>query len=243
MRIFKRGPSGYELTAIGKSMVELASDMDERIGGLERQLAGSDPRVEGEVRITTVASIAWRLRKDLLEFKRSFPAVRLCLHVSNDMVSLAKGDADIAVRVTKVPPAPLVGRKLVDVRFAVYGAGHILPAERGDIHEMEWVCLDASRAQTPQARWEMAHVDPAKVSLRTNSSALFGDAVSAGIGIGILPLGVGSEDPNLVALTEPMKELTLPLWLLTHEELRDTPRVRAVLDFLADVVGRSRERF
>lgn len=235
-KLFERRGNTYLPTLVGRAMVELASEMDDRIGTLERQLDAREPRIEGEVRIATVAVVAERLGAQVVAFRARYPAVRLWLSVSNEMVSLAKGEADVAIRITNTPPERLVGRKLTDARFAVYGAQGTLPDT--DLVERPWVCLDASRSQTPQGRWEAAHVPPERVVLRTNSRGLILDAVRRGMGVAILPVGLGE---RLVPLTDPLDELTLPIWILTHEDLRKTPRVRAVMDFFAEAIDAVRD--
>ena len=58
-------------------------------------------------------------------------------------------------------------------------------------------------------------------------------AVRSGIGLAVLPCFVADLDPDLIRCLPPTED-DRGLWLLTHERLRHTPRVRAVLDFLAD---------
>ncbi len=241
--LFERRGNAYQPTELARGLVELASEMDERIAALERRLQAhkSAPRVEGEVHITTVAAMADRLGPQLVAFRERYPEVRLRLSVSNDMVNLARGEADVAIRITREPPERLVGRKLTDVRFAVFGAAHALPEPVGDLHALPWVCLDASRADTPQGQWEAEHVDDARVVLRTNSRGLFLDAVKRGLGIGVLPVGLGRDD-TLRALSETLEELSLPVWILTHADLRKTPRIRAVMDFFGDTIDGARDR-
>jgi DNA-binding transcriptional LysR family regulator len=58
-------------------------------------------------------------------------------------------------------------------------------------------------------------------------------AVHSGFGLAVLPSFIADRDPELVRCLPPRPEDKGALWLLTHERLRHTPRVRAVLDFLA----------
>ena len=114
-----------------------------------------------------------------------------------------------------------MGRRLGDVAFAVFAAVGRLA---GPLHEAGWVCFDDDLARSPQGRWEAAHIPPERVALRTNSRAVFREAVSGGTGVGILPCSLAAEDPHLLALTEVIPELSLPLWLLTHPDLAQMPR-------------------
>ena len=60
----------------------------------------------------------------------------------------------------------------------------------------------------------------------------------AGAGLAVLPSFVADRDPDLVRCLDPIAGDDAELWLLTHERLRHTPRVRAVMDFLGDRLAR-----
>lgn len=63
-------------------------------------------------------------------------------------------------------------------------------------------------------------------------------AVRAGAGLAVLPSFVADRDPDLVRCLEPIAGDNSEMWLLTHERLRHTPRVRAVMDFLGERLTR-----
>jgi DNA-binding transcriptional LysR family regulator len=56
--------------------------------------------------------------------------------------------------------------------------------------------------------------------------------VRAGFGLAVLPCMVADQDPDLIRCLPPAESGGRGLWLLTHERLRHTPRVRTVMDFL-----------
>lgn len=58
-------------------------------------------------------------------------------------------------------------------------------------------------------------------------------AARQGLGLAPLPCYVGDADPLLRRFAEPMPELAVSLWLITHPDLRKVARIRAVLDVLA----------
>ena len=59
-------------------------------------------------------------------------------------------------------------------------------------------------------------------------------AVRAGAGLAALPSFIADRDPDLIRCFRPDVEDRIGLWLVVHERLRQTPRVRAVLDFLGE---------
>jgi DNA-binding transcriptional LysR family regulator len=68
---------------------------------------------------------------------------------------------------------------------------------------------------------------------RTNSITAAHAAARAGIGLAALPCVLADCDPELVRATSLPEDFMLDLWLLTHEDLRNTARVRIFLDFMA----------
>jgi DNA-binding transcriptional LysR family regulator len=63
-------------------------------------------------------------------------------------------------------------------------------------------------------------------------------SVRAGIGIAVLPCIIADADPELIRCIPPRENHGRKFWLLTHERVRHTPRVRAVIDFLYDRLSR-----
>jgi DNA-binding transcriptional LysR family regulator len=61
--------------------------------------------------------------------------------------------------------------------------------------------------------------------------------VKSGAGVAHLPAPVGDDDPELVRVLGPLKELSYPMYLLTHRDLRRAPRISAFFDFCAIELG------
>jgi DNA-binding transcriptional LysR family regulator len=232
--MFDRAGGDCTPTAAGKDLVEVASEIEAKVNAFERRLSSREAELAGDVTIATTEPLAAKLTEHVLAFGRLHPKIRVRIHATNAAVDLAKREADIALRVTPSPPESLVGRKLANVAFAVYGT------KGSSLDESAWVVFDASLAASPQGKWETENVPADRVTMRTNSRIVFTEAVTAGAGIGVLPCGVAVQLPNIVQLGDPIPSLTMPLWILAHQDLKDTPRVRAVLDFLGDVFAREK---
>ena len=55
----------------------------------------------------------------------------------------------------------------------------------------------------------------------------------------MLPCAIADQRPDLIRFAEVPDIFNLDLWLLTHEDLRHTARIRAVLDFLTPALTES----
>ena len=71
-----------------------------------------------------------------------------------------------------------------------------------------------------------------RVAMHHASSTGLLSAIRSGFGVAVLPCIVGDGDPDLIRCIPPRVGHGRVLWLLTHERVRQTPRVRAVIDFL-----------
>lgn len=232
--LFDRVGGDCTPTPVGKDLVETATEVEARVNAFERRLSSRDAELEGDVTVATTEPLAAKLTEHVLAFGRLHKSIRVRIHATNAAVDLSKREADIALRVTASPPESLVGRKLANIAFAVYGTS------ASTREESPWVVFDSSLTSTPQGKWETENVPAERVALRTNSRIVFVEAVTAGAGIGVLPCGVAAQIPNLVQLGDIIPALGLPLWILTHEDLKDTPRVRVLMDFLVGVFEREK---
>jgi DNA-binding transcriptional LysR family regulator len=234
--LFERHRTGYTLTAAGEEMAALAARVDEDITAVTRRLAGQLPVPSGEVRLATSDSLLSDLLMPMLvRFRRANPAIRLDLVTGNAPLNLSRRDADVAVRATDTPPEILVGRRVAHIAWALYGAAGQDAGETPD-----WVCLGENLAGLRVVREARSMVPPEHLVGRFDTALGLADAVEAGLGIGHLPCFLGDGRPGLARLAPPMEAYATDLWLLTHPDLRHTPRIRALLDSLAETIAEKR---
>src|ERR1700688_1681102 len=82
-RLFERSRSGYQPTAAGEEMVALATIMADSVVEFERHVAGRDVKPTGELRVTTVDSMAVYLLPPILaRFRQLNPGVHLDIILS-----------------------------------------------------------------------------------------------------------------------------------------------------------------
>jgi DNA-binding transcriptional LysR family regulator len=193
--------------------------------------------VRGVVRLTTTDTLLQAvLMPRLAAFRARYPEVRLQVTVNNSFLNLTQREADVAVRGSNRPPENLVGRRVGDIQTAPYASRAYLQTlgRKRAVDAMDFVGLDESLAHLEQAKWLRRHVDAARVVLRLDSLAAMVDAVRAGFGAGMLLCPLADRHPDLVRLEPPDPALDTQVWVLTHPELRNVARVRAVASFLVE---------
>jgi len=243
--LFEKHRTGYTLTSAGEEVAGLADRVDEDIVSVLRRLAGSELDLAGELRITTNDTLLVELLTPLLaRFTEAYPGMRLDMILSNAALNLSKRDADIAIRASDAPPDTLVGRRVARIGWALYGRVEDFPEpglpDLETLHRRRWVALGDNLATLKAVRYVKSHIAPERIVYRVNSVLGLAEAVEAGIGIGHLPCFIAGTRPGLRRIGPVNPEFGADLWLLTHPDLRDAPRIRAFLDFLAAEIVRRR---
>jgi len=245
VQLFERHRSGYFTTSAGEEVVALAARMDEEITGLTRRIAGRTVSPAGELRVTTNDSLLVHLLTPLFaRFREQCKDVRLDIVLANQALNLTKRDADVAIRATDRPPENLVGRRVATIAWALYGRAAEFPRPK-DVREdalleRTWVSLGEDLASLNAVKFAREHVAAERVGYRVNTVLGLAEAIGQGIGIGHLPCFIGDTRADLVRLSPLKPEMATDLWLLTHPDLRNTPRVRVFLDVLAAEIVKQR---
>ena len=237
--LFERHRSGYALTQAGEEVAALAARVDEDITAVTRRLAGQAPSPAGEVRIATSDSLLADLLMPMLaRFRLAYPDIRLDIVTGNAALNLSRRDADVAIRATDAPPETLVGRRMARIAWALYGAAGSVPAPAEPWAEGPWLSLSESLGQLKAARLLRRRVPPERIVCKFDSVHALGRAVEAGLGLAHLPCFLGDTYPGLRRLAAPEPDFATDLWLLTHPDLRHTPRIRTLMDALAAEIAR-----
>ncbi len=238
VRLFERLPTGYALTVAGEEMQASAARVEREIDRLDRRITGQDLRLEGSLVVTTTDTIIENLlTPHLLGFRNAYPGIVLELVIDNQNVNLSKRQADVAVRPTRNPPETLVGRKVADVAVAPYASPRYMKGRAAAPEALDWLTVDESLSHLASARWFRETYPDANVVVRANS--LFGllHTCEAGMGAALLPCFMADRRKPLTRIGEPIPGAGTMLWLLTHEDLRHTGRVRAFMDFMAGALS------
>lgn len=236
-RLFDRTPGGLVPTTAGQDLVDTAEQLEAAVNGLNSRLLGRDSRLKGPLRVATMEILYRRYQAVFLDFARAHPEVALTVLAGDDELSLTRREADVVLRMTNTPPPYLVGRRVGQERFAVFGATALVERIGVDApySAFPWIHWDE---RSPMGRWLTAwladHAPGARVALRVNMSThMLHDVVASGVGVHFLSVADGEPDPRLRQIGPVLDAVTRDLWLLTMPELRSSARVRAFMDHLA----------
>jgi DNA-binding transcriptional LysR family regulator len=236
-RLVMRHLSGYRLTELGSELRFSAEQVETAVTAFERDVAAYDKGLSGTVRVTIGSVLADRLRRTPLIdlFHARYPDLRLEVITSDQFLDLSKGEADIAIRAGDPQDDNLVCRKIADAPWAVYASRsyverHGAPACVEDIGRHFVVACSGAIADYPAAKWLRSVAPHAAVAARCDNWS--GLVLAVKSGAGIAPLLAYQGDHELVRVIDTI-DLVTPFYLLMHQAMQHTPRVRAFADFVA----------
>ena len=234
VRLFERLASGYALTIAGEEMQASALRVEREIERVDLRITGQDLKLEGTLVVTTTDTVAENLLgPHLAAFNHAYPGIALELVLDNQHVNLSKRQADVAVRPTLNPPETLVGRRLANLAFAPYATKSYMKRRSLELASLDWLAVDGSLAHLAADKWFRTTLPDAHVALRSNSLLGLLHSCAAGMGAAILPCFMADPRKGLMRIAPPIEAAASAIWLLTHEDLRHTGRVRAFMDFMA----------
>jgi DNA-binding transcriptional LysR family regulator len=238
--LFERTRSGYLATELAAELAEHAERMEAALEAARSTVEAAPAQISGTVRITTTDTILHGLVAPALRsLQRVHPLLSYELHTGNELASLTRRDADIAVRATKRPPQHLVGKHIGPIRVALYAAkrGGVRKFAEVEAGKSDWIATDDALPEHPSVVWRKRRFPKLTPRYRVNSILSVLELVALGLGVGIVPLFLAEDRSDVIRLTEPLDECETELWLLTHPESRHLRRVSAVYSHLVQTMN------
>ena len=235
-KLFNRTPDGYKPTALADQLLPTAIAVEQTLVEAERRVSGKDSELSGRVKLSLPAVPVTHISESVAEFALKYPRIELDISISDEPVDLARREADIAVRglpKDKRPPKDIVGIKIGRISLGYYVHKELLSeAARG---QRQLTCIRASHTVLNLGDL------PAPETLRLESRHLIDGltprmvAVTHKLGVAALPCFLARQHPDLILLPGVPSAHWGHTWLLHHKDLRQSARIRALFQHLAEL--------
>lgn len=242
--LFRRGRGGYELTESGAALLERGREVGAQAAAFSRLALGTTESVAGTVRIAASEIVAaYVLPPMLARLSVEEPGVEVELVASNQVENLLRRDADIAVRMVKPTQNELVARKIADLPLTACAARSYVerrgrPQRADELLSHDLIGYDrADDIIREFARLGVA-IDRHAFRLRTDNQIVVWEAIRTGNGIGFAQRSLAAAEPLVEMLLPDLPLPALPMWLAMHRDVRTSPRIRRVADFLFEELRR-----
>ena len=237
-KLLQRTPSGFVLTHAGERILAGVERMEAEADDVERTIGGEDVRLEGLVRITTVEAFGSRIVVPALAaLQASHPGITVELITGTRSLSLARREADIAIRLASFQQHDAVVSRIADMAFGLYASvayldQHGAPDFGVGAQGHRLITLQEDLSDVPEASWLRAVAPQARAVFMANSRDAQVYACAAAFGLAGLPRYLADDVEGLRRLKTPGPAPVREVWLGVHKDMRQTPRIRAVLDAL-----------
>ena len=237
--LFDRRQAGYALTPAGDALLDRARAVEHAASGFGEAAAAQARDVTGTVRLTTEEIFANTLLGPMLrELHDLHPGIVIELDTAREIRDLGAGEADIALRSTESEQqAGVVGRRLCIDDWTLYcsrdyAARHGVPKTVEQLKNHALVGGGGGNLWRAYEAWIHELGLDEQVAMHHGTSTGLLSAVRSGFGIAVLPCIVADDDPDLIRCLPPRRGHGRWIWVVTHDRVRHTPRVRTVIDFL-----------
>ena len=236
--LFTRSGRGLQPTETARALGPHALAMASAASALVRTASAPANAAAGVVRISASEVIGAEVLPAILaKLHQAHPALVFELLLTNSSSDLLRRDADLAVRMTPPQQQALLTKAVGLIRLGLYAHRDYL-ARSGPLASFEDLANHAMIGfDRDEAVLRSIHVELARLpafSLRTDNQLAQLAAVRAGCGVGIIQQPIARHDPALIPVLRKAFTAHLDTWIVMHEDLRTTQRMRIVFDALVE---------
>lgn len=236
--LFTRSRHGVKPTRAALDLLPHAETMAAAMAALERSASGEAGQARGTVRLTAAELVGAAVLPPMLtRFHAAHPHIALELVLSDRIQDLLRHAADIAVRMVRPSQTALVARHIGPVPISLYAhrtyiARHGMPTTTADLTTHTIIGFDADPSVADMVAAQARPVSRDTFNLRTDSGMAQFEAVLAGYGVGGCQDALARRHPDLVPVLHGDFRIMLDCWVVMHEDLRTSRRVRLLFDHL-----------
>jgi len=233
--LFQRHSRGYTLTPDGEVLLTHVREMEQRAATIRRWNENGY-----RLPIVSVAADGWLsmyLARRLSSIWQAEDVFRVCMKSSEAEVDLIFREAEIALTTQRPAAGNLASRQSVPIRFAAYARREVASEA-----QERWISIGREQASTRADTWISSQPDR-WISLWTTTVPMLLELARSGGGRAILPCFIGDGEPDLIRLGDPIEELSAHLWITMHDDDRNRPEVRTMIDRVATLLRNDADLF
>jgi len=235
VRLLDRLPRRCTLTAAGERILKLAAEMETHAYSIERAIRAEQSDLVGKVVISAPPVLVTNFfAKSTTAFHARYPGIQLSLSGEAHSVSLSRREADVAVRLVRPKEPGNVTRHLGTLDFALYAAQKY--TQQRTPAQWEFIAYDTELDGIPQQQWLYKSAGNRPMVCRVGDITSQYIAACSGVGVAGLPCFLPQAGDGLVRLDTDAEPFSREIWLVVHRELKRTPAIRAVMDFVIELV-------
>ncbi len=241
--LFERVGKRLVLTETGLSLVGHARAMAAAAEAMALAAAGSSQDLTGRVTISATDAVSAYLLPDLVaRIREAAPQITLAVVASDSISDLRKREADIAIRHVRPSEPELIARRVGEMTAHFYAAENWLarnpaPQSVAELAQAELLGFEPIETFAEHLRLAGILISADRFRILSANSVVLWEMVRQGVGICLMLKEIAERMPGVVRLLPGLPGTPVPVWLVSHRELRTSGKVRLVFDILADEFG------
>ncbi|MEP3246978.1 MAG: LysR family transcriptional regulator [Sneathiella sp.] len=247
-KLFESTTRGYVLTQAGERLLPQAEAMESASATIQDHVGGENRNLTGIVRLGVPEGFGSQfLSRDMPAFQEQHPEIELEFVANDRFVSLSKREADLSITLERPRSGRLISKKLTDYTLRLYASKSYLakhPPIRSvdDLKDHNFISYIEELVPDPQMLYLTEFISSPNVTLKSSSIVFQFQATLSGAGISIMHCFVADEHSELVCLLPDEIEVKRTFWLNTPEDIHDLARIKAVTQFLTELVERQQRK-
>jgi len=230
-QLFLKAKAGYIPTEAGLQVAKAAEEMEKHDHSLRRYLMAAQEQLTGLLTVTVPPLLVGPYLADVIEmFNVAHPNVDINIRATNSTLDLNKPEADIAIRISNTPDESLVGQRLAKQRVASFASVELAKALQDDPDAK--ICWLGMTYWTSPPKASLKHYPNAKIAFRFDDMSALVGAAQNGLGVARLPMFLGKATKGVVQVPILQPQSYWDIWVLTHNDLRNAPKITAFKEIL-----------
>lgn len=240
--LFIRGTRETTLTDTGAALFEQVQTMANAATQISRIAAGRNQTIEGTIRLTaTDAMVSYVLPQCLKTLRASHPGVHVELIPSMAQTDLTRHEADIAIRHVRPDQPDLIARWIGDFDVSLFASQDYLaslddPSSPEAIANADFIGFEHPERLVQQINDLGVPVSQGNFKIVATSGVVLYELARAGLGVALLPTAVAKGQFGLKQVLPDLPEMRLPIWLVSHADVKTNMRIRLCFDLIADAL-------
>lgn len=238
--LFVRTREGLIPTEDALNLLPEAESMLGSYGALLRRVSGDNPEEMGTVRVAMSEIMGIEVIPELLtKFSLKYPGIKMEMSISNKMDNLLKRDADIAIRMTKPKQDALIAKKVGEIQIGLFAhkdyiAKNGKPRDIIDLKKHKIIGPDTDQLFLMALKSYGLDISRDDVHFRVDNQIAQTELMRKGAGICAMQLPLAKREKDFEALLPKKIKIPMPIWVVMHEDLKSSRRVRLMFDFLKE---------
>lgn len=238
--LFQRIGKRLKLTESGLGLLDQAQAMAAAADAMTLAAAGRAQEVAGRVSISASDAVSTYLLPAFVDrIRREAPQVTIAIVASNVISDLRRREADIAIRHVRPTEPELIGRLVAGMTAHFYASNAWLernpaPGTVADLRDADLMGFEPIDRFVAHLADAGIPVSADRLRIVSENAAVLWEMVRRGLGVAMMLRAIADRTPGVSRLLPDLPGTPVPVWLVSHRELKTNRRVRLVFEILAE---------